>query len=136
MMKLANDNHVVMVDDNEGDIVLAKVCFERSKLTNPWLAFPSGEKLLDHLAGVKAGAEPMPAIVLLDINMPQMSGFEVLTEIRKDSFFCDLPIFCMLTSSAAERDVEKARKLGASGFVTKPGNLNDYVGFFDSLARE
>jgi two-component system response regulator len=135
MVKLANDNHVAMVDDNDGDIVLARNCFELSRLTNPWLAFPDGERFLDYLDDVKAQAQPMPAIVLLDINMPRMSGFDVLSEIRKDSFFDNLPIFCMLTSSADERDIERAEQLGASGFVTKPGSLDNYIDFFNSLSR-
>ena len=123
-----------MVDDNAGDIVLARRCFDASRLRNPWLSFTSGKQLLDYLKTVKGGTSPMPAIVLLDLNMPVMNGFEVLATVRGDEFFRTLPIFCMLTSSSNPMEMERAQKLGASGFVTKPGNMNNYIEFFNSLA--
>jgi CheY-like chemotaxis protein len=124
---------IVMVDDNEGDLYIAQHCYRRSKLTNPWLTFPSGPALVAYLGKVKAGEAPMPALVLLDINMPQMNGHEVLESVRSDSYFAQLPIFCMLTSSSDPRDEQRARRLGASGFMTKPANMKDYVDFFNSF---
>ena len=132
-MKLTNDNPIVMVDDNPGDAELAKICCERSAVRNPWLWFDHGAAFLEHLERVRAGSEVMPALVLLDINMPLMSGMEVLTRVREDHYFRDLPIFCMLTSSGDPHDRAEATRLGASGFVTKPEHIADYVGFFDSL---
>jgi CheY-like chemotaxis protein len=123
-----------MVDDSEGDLFLAWECFEASRCANPWMSFTGGPPFLDHLAAVRAGTEPMPALVLLDLNMPGMSGLEVLEHARRDPHFVALPIFCMLTSSGDPRDRARAEALGASGFVTKPGNFADYVAFFDSLA--
>lgn len=133
-MKIASDAHVVMVDDNPGDIQLAQECFELSVLTNPWLAFNGGQQLIGYLGTVKANAAPMPALVLLDINMPRMSGHDVLRAVRADPYFERLPIFCVLTSSSDPNDKREAEALGASGFVVKPDSHVDYVAFFNALA--
>ena len=133
MTRLATAHHVVMVDDNAGDIYIAEYCFRRSKVSNPWLAFTSGPDFLAYLARVQSSEAPMPALVLLDINMPQMSGLDVLRETRANPFFADLPVFCMLTSSSDPRDEATARELGASGFATKPGTTEEYVALFDSF---
>jgi CheY-like chemotaxis protein len=132
-MNLANENHIVMVDDNPGDLELAQTCCAESNVENPWLAFTNGKDFFAYLQQVKHGRQPMPALVLLDINMPGMSGLDVLRETRRDGFFETLPIFCMLTSSTDPRDKQAAEELGVSTFVTKPDLLQDYVRFFDTL---
>lgn len=124
-----------MVDDNHGDLFIARTCFKRSKLRNPWISLNSGAALLEHLDGVRAGEATMPALVLLDINMPRMTGPEALERVRAIPFFADLPVFCMLTSSTDPAERARAEQLGASGFVVKPDRPDDYVAFFDSLAR-
>lgn len=123
-----------MVDDNDGDRLIARTCFLRSKLTNPWVGFAGGPPFLAHLERVRVGSEPMPALVLLDINMPRMSGLEVLERVRADPEFADLPLFCMLTSSTDPSDRRRANQLGASGFVVKPDRPQDYIDFFDAFA--
>lgn len=134
MVKLANDNAIVMVDDNEGDIFLAETCFQRSRLRVPWLSFSSGRALIAYLQEVKQGAEPMPALVLLDINMPEMSGIEVLRHLREDAYFDQLPVICMLTSSSEARDRDLTDSLGARDFFTKPSTTAEYVALFNSFA--
>ncbi|MEZ4371571.1 MAG: response regulator [Polyangiaceae bacterium] len=133
-MHLANDNAIVMVDDNDGDLFLAETCYARSQLRAPWLTFRSGRAFIAYLEQVKRGAESMPALVLLDINMPEMTGIEVLEQIRRDQFFDQLPIVCMLTSSSDPRDQARARSVGARGFFTKPSTTADYVALFNSFA--
>jgi two-component system response regulator len=132
-LKLANGNDVVMVDDNEGDVVLTQRCFEMSRVPNPWMSFSSGPGFLAHLRLVRRGEALMPALVLLDLNMPGMSGFEVLQTTRSDPYFEQLPVFCMLTSSHDPRDKARAERYGASGYFTKTANLDEYVTFFDAL---
>jgi CheY-like chemotaxis protein len=75
----------------------------------------------------------MPAIVLLDINMPGLNGFEVLRSIRSRSEFEKLPVIVMLSGSENSRDAETALSLGANRFCTKPYDINAYTAFFDSL---
>ena len=132
-VKLANANHIIMVDDNEGDTELGRICCEQSDVANPWLSFSNGPSFLAYLEAIRRGEAPMPALVLLDINMPGMTGLEVLEQTRDDQFFANLPIFCMMTSSADPRDKARAQSLGASGFVTKPDRVQEYVRFFNTL---
>jgi CheY-like chemotaxis protein len=134
-MPTLTESHVIMVDDNDGDIYIARHCFRKSKLDNPWMSFTNGSDFLQYLRRVKRGEAPMPALVLLDINMPGMSGHEVLEETRADRHFEDLPIFCMLSSSSDPRDEAMARRAGASDFVTKPSSTEEYIAFFDGFAQ-
>src|SRR4029077_15922127 len=111
---------VIMVDDNDSDIVLARFCYQDAKVPNPFLGMHSGSELLDYLESVVANRAVMPAIVLLDINMPGMSGFEVLARMRARAEFRRMPIIMMLTHSDYPEDEARAHELGADGFQTKP----------------
>lgn len=133
LLKLPNDGHVAMVDDNAGDVFFVHSCYVASKLKHPWLSFSRGADFLEHLKLVRDGLAPMPALVLLDVNMPGMTGIEVLQATREDLFFADMPIFCILTSSSDPRDAQLAKQLGASGFCTKASSVAEYIAFFDSL---
>ena len=110
MIKLFNDGPVVMVDDNGGDLFFVERCFGESKVKNPWLSFARGADFLAMLAQVKSGEKPVPALVLLDLNMPGMNGLEVLEAVRSDPYYDDIPIFCVLTSSSDPRDAERAKQ--------------------------
>lgn len=124
---------IAMVDDNPGDLVFAKTCFEKSKLTNPWLEFQSGSAFISYLERVKLGEGTLPALVLMDINMPQMSGHQVLERVRQDPFYREVPVFCMLTGSAESVDRKRASRLGADGFMVKPDSVRELIEFFNSL---
>ena len=133
---ISSDGPVVMVDDNDSDLLLAKFCYEDAKLPNPFLRMRSGSELLEYLDSVLTRKSSMPAIVLLDINMPGMSGFEVLARARAREEFRHTPIIMMLTHSDDPEDAEKARELGADGFQTKPSLVKEYVRFFASLRHD
>lgn len=133
-LTLLEDGPIVIVDDNPGDVLLIATTLRSSSLTNPWKSFDNGPAFLAALADVRVGREPMPALVLLDINMPHMSGLEVLRRVRADPCFVELPAFCMFTSSTDPRDRATAEELGASGFVVKPSDPAGYVAFFNGLA--
>jgi two-component system response regulator len=132
--KLANDNHIVMVDDNPGDLFFVRQCLSASKLKNAWMSFNNGPEFLSYLERVKTGVDPMPALVLLDINMPYMTGLEILRTTRTDPAFGQLPVIVVLSSSNDPRDVARASELGATGFRTKASSLEEYVAFFNELS--
>ena len=123
-----------MVDDSESDALLARKCYEKSGLSNPFLVLDTAVSLLAHLDLVADGIEPPPALVLLDIQMPEMDGFEALATVRSDPKFRLIPIVTMLTNSDDPLEIERSIELGADGFFTKPADLGRYVAFFDSLA--
>jgi CheY-like chemotaxis protein len=136
MLKLSSDEGpVVMVDDNGGDLFFVERCYLSSKVKNPWLAFARGQEFLEMLQSVKSGESPMPALVLLDLNMPGMTGLEILQETRADPYFGTLPIFCVLTSSTDPRDQRRAQELGVTGFYTKSSSIDHYIEFFNSMLK-
>jgi len=136
LIKSESTAPIVMVDDNEMDILIAVRCLKRSKLKSRLIGVRSGEAFLEHLDHVERGDEGMPALVLLDINMPGMDGFETLRRVRARAAFRALPIVMMLTNSDSPGDIERSRTLGATGFKTKPLRLEDHVAFFNGLLEE
>lgn len=133
--KLLNDNEIVLVDDNQADRHIARICYSRSGLKNKWMEFKGGTDFLNYLGSVERKEKPVPALVLLDINMPERTGFEILKEVRSKSFFVDVPILVMLTGSKNEKDIKKSQEFGANGYVTKPTELSDYISFFKTLQK-
>lgn len=133
-IKLKNDlDPIVMVDDNDDQIYIAKRCYEKSQLKNPFLDFTSGGDLISYLEKVESGQESFPALIFIDVNMPGTSGHELVRYIREKSCFSKRPFLIMLTNSDNPRDVEDAKAAGADGFYTKQSNLSEYEKFFDSF---
>ncbi len=113
----------LVVDDNPDDFFAVQRGLQKSGVKNPLLHCESGEEALEQLAAAaKAGG--LPALVLLDINMPGMKGAEVLSAIREseDAALAALAVV-MLTSSDDDRDVHAAFKGHASGYLNKPLEL-------------
>ncbi len=126
---------VVMVDDNETDLDIGRRFYRFSGLGNPFLAMSSGLALLDYLKLVELGEAPCPSVVLLDVNMPQLSGFETLERIREKDAFKEAPVIVMLTNSDNPRDIERSIALGANGYQAKYFEVDDFVRFVTSLFR-
>lgn len=133
-LKPDDEGPVVMVDDSPDDILIARRCYRRAGLSNPFVTLDGGTALLAHLEEVDAGTAPMPALVLLDINMPDLNGFEALSRVRAQPTFRELPVVMMLTNSDDPRDRDRAKEKGASGLQVKPTRVKDYVAFFEGLA--
>ena len=131
---LQGDGPLIVVDDSPHDIEILERCFARSDLAAHYRlqAVGTGQGLLDHMTQVEAGAEPMPSIVLLDINMPGMDGFEALRVLRSREPFKDLPTVVFVTNSDDPRDAERAQNLGAA-FAEKFGDLQEGIRFFNDL---
>jgi len=121
---------ILLVEDQEDDVVLIRKAFERAGNPNPLHVVRDGEDAVAYLSGSgKYGnrAEyPLPWLVLLDIKMPGMDGFELLQWIRQQPGFKNL-IVIMLTSSDAIRDVNKAYACGANSFMVKPLEFENAV---------
>lgn len=132
----ARSGAIVMVDDEELDIEAAQRGFRKAGLNNDFVSFSDGPPFLEYLEKVRNGEEPFPALVLLDINMPLMSGFDVLSKMRADPKFVEVPVVTMLTSSTHDRDRETAIASGANDYLIKPNNYNDYTAFFAQVLAD
>jgi CheY-like chemotaxis protein len=133
MIKLQNAHEIIMVDDSDADLHLAKRCLARSKVKNAFVGLMSANDLYKYLEEVKEKKRNIPAIVLLDINMPIADGHEALLHVRQDSCFKTLPFIAMFSHSSHQKDIEKSLLNGANAYMVKPSSLVDYVAFFDSL---
>ena len=118
--------HVLLVEDSPGDADLTKETLETGKL---WLTVDvvtDGEAALDFL--YKRGAYPgvaTPDLVILDLNLPRLSGGEVLAAMKQEPTLRAIPVV-MLTSSDAEKDIAASYSLGVSCYVTKPVGLEAF----------
>jgi len=114
---------ILLVEDNRDDILLIRRAFERAGLGHKIQSVTSGFEAIAYLGGElpyeDRGKYPLPGLVLLDIKMPAMDGFEVLQWIRRQWELSHLCVV-MLTSSDQIRDVNRAYKLGADSFLVKP----------------
>jgi CheY-like chemotaxis protein len=115
-----NPINILLVDDNEDDILLVHEAFADAKLLNMVYVARDGEQAMRYLRqeGEHAG-QPAPGLVLLDIGMPRMNGFEVLEEIKKTERLRHVPVV-MLTTSESETDIIKSYAHGACSYITKP----------------
>jgi len=115
--------HVLFVDDNPADLDLFVETFAEGKVVCQLSTASSGIEALNKLRGENGETQIQPDLILLDLNMPQMSGHEVLAEIKGDSELKIIPVVIM-TSSAAERDIAKSYELHANSYIIKPLDLN------------
>src|SRR5688572_29057247 len=114
---------ILLVDDNENDALLMQHAFRRAGITNTLMRARDGEEAIDYLAGTGAFADrqryPFPALVLLDLKMPRVDGFEVLRWIRSQMTMKRLPV-TVLTSSDQQWDIDRAHELGVTSYLQKP----------------
>ena len=118
---------ILLVDDSENDLLLMREAFAMAKSTQPLQEVLSGEEAIAHLKGEGPYADrnkfPVPIVMLLDLNMPKVDGFEVLTWVRAQPVLKRLAIV-IVTASMREADTERAFDLGATGFLVKPAALD------------
>ena len=113
---------ILLVEDDKRDLELTLVALERSQLANDVIVLRDGAQALDYLKreGEHAGrAEGNPAVILLDLKLPKVTGLEVLQEVRGDAALRSIPVV-MLTSSQEESDVLRSYELGVNAYVVKP----------------
>ena len=120
---IRNDHIILLVEDNTDDVELTLRAFRKSNIANEMVVVHDGQEALDYLfaAGAHAGRDPMvmPHVVLLDLNLPKLSGLEVLRRMRADARTKRLPVV-ILTTSSEETDVIGGYDLGANSYVRKP----------------
>ena len=119
--------HVLLVEDDPGDVLMTREAFEHHKIRNPLHVVSDGAEALRFLRkeGEYADA-PRPGLVLLDLNLPRMNGREVLAEVKSDPSLRSIPVV-VLTTSAAEEDILRSYDLHANAYVTKPVDFSRFM---------
>lgn len=119
--------HILLVEDNEGDIFLTTEALEDSKILNTVEAVRNGKLALDYV--FKQGDYKnckTPDLILLDINLPLKNGHEVLQILKNDERTKKIPII-MLTTSSSEKDINLSYKHHANTYVTKPVEAENFL---------
>ncbi|MFC9947584.1 response regulator [Streptomyces pratensis] len=133
---------VLLVEDDPGDELMTREAFEDNKIRNTLHVVRDGQEALDFLyrQGEHTDA-PRPDLVLLDLNLPRYDGRQVLERIKTDPELALIPVV-VLTTSSAEEDILRSYKLHANAYVTKPVDLEQFIGavrqiddFFVSVVR-
>ena len=121
---------ILLADDDPDDRKLTHDAFVENRLANEFHAVEDGEELLDYL--YRRGkydslrGEPLPGLILLDLNMPRKDGREALKEIKADPELRRIPVV-VLTTSKAEEDIVRSYDLGVNSYVTKPVTFKSLV---------
>ena len=127
---------ILIAEDREDDILVITKAFEKTGSRIPLQFVRDGEEVVNYLAGTGKYSNrleyPVPALLLLDLKMPRLDGFEVLRWIRQQPTLAQLRVV-VLTSSNELRDVNKAYSLGAHSFLVKPTDFELTVGLASVL---
>jgi CheY-like chemotaxis protein len=124
---------VLLVEDNPGDVRLTKEALKEGKLLNQLTVVGDGVEALSFLRkqGIYANAL-QPELILLDLNLPKKDGREVLAEIKADPNLRRIPVV-VLTTSSSEEDILKIYDLHANCYITKPVDLEQFMGVVKSI---
>ena len=125
--KKNNLAHILLVEDNEGDILLTQEAFEASKVKTEISIAKNGQEALDFLfkRGEYVNAKK-PDLILLDINLPIFNGHEVLKLIKADSMLKKIPVI-MLTTSSSQKDLDDAYENHFNSYVKKPLEIKEFL---------
>src|SRR4051812_46405414 len=123
---------VLLVEDHEDDIALAQRAFRRLGLAEPCV-LRDGAAALDFLDRVASGAARPPTLILLDLNLPKVSGLDVLREAKRQPALRRLPIV-VFTSSRHEADLRAAYDAGTNSYVVKPVEFGHFVEALRAIA--
>jgi CheY-like chemotaxis protein len=119
--------HILLVEDNEGDIMLTTEALEEGRIANKISVVKDGKHAIDFLnkKGDYEGAS-LPDLILLDINLPKKNGHEVLQYIKGSDDLKQIPVI-MLTTSSSEKDILESYKNYVNCYITKPVDVNDFI---------
>jgi CheY-like chemotaxis protein len=118
---------VLLVEDDEGDVLMTREAFEYYKIHNTLHVVTDGEQALQFVRRQGDFADaPRPGLIMLDLNLPRRDGLEVLAELKNDPELRVIPVV-ILTTSQAEEDIVRSYSLHANAYVTKPVDFERFI---------
>jgi CheY-like chemotaxis protein len=124
---------ILLAEDSVEDVPSMRIAYEKSGLLNPLAVVQGGQAAVDYLRGDGPYADrqlyPFPRLLLLDLNMPRMDSFDVLTWVRRHPELNPVSVVIVSTSDL-ESDIQKARALGADDYRTKPEGFDPLIALF------
>ncbi len=124
------DKTILLIEDNSSDIELTQRALDKGRILNTLVVVSDGQEALDYLFGTGAYAGrdacDMPALTLLDLKLPKVSGLDVLRRIRSEASTRRMPVV-ILTSSREEQDMAASYDLGVNSYIRKPVDFEHFV---------
>lgn len=134
---MASHLPILAAEDEETDCLLLSMALKQAHVPNPLVLAKDGQDAVEYLAGLPPyedrTSHPLPGLLLLDLKMPRMSGFDVLEWLSARPSFRDLPVI-VLSSSSNEADIAQARRLGARDYLVKPHDFRKLTQVVAELA--
>ncbi len=134
-LKRMNLIDVLLIEDNEGDILLIHEALEEVDFNLNLHVIKNGREALDYI-NQKASVStfPLPNLIIMDINLPFLNGFEILSKLKTNPLTQKIPVN-ILTTSSSESDIEKAYQLHANCFTTKPIDMEEFMSTIHGIFR-
>jgi CheY-like chemotaxis protein len=118
---------VLLVEDDAGDVLMTREAFDFYKIRNPLHVVTDGEQALQFVRRTGPFTDaPRPGLILLDVNLPRVTGLEVLAELKRDPDLLRIPVV-ILTTPQAEEDILRSYQLHANAYVSKPVDFEQFI---------
>ena len=131
---------VLIADDDSNDTFFLRRAFQKAGLSPELFEVPDGEKAISYLSGTDEFSDrtkfPLPRLLLLDLKMPKISGFEVLQWLQQQPESLQKINIVVLSSSGLPSDIQKARALGAHDYRVKPGDIDEMISMVKDVADQ
>lgn len=134
-MNKITDKPVLLVEDNPDDVLITRRAWKKGGLKNQLCIVNNGEEALMFLRREEGYVDaPTPCLILLDLKMPRMDGFDVLEIIKDEDTLRSIPVI-ILTSSERDKDIERAYQLGCNSYIKKPVNFTNFIEAITEIKR-
>ncbi len=121
---------ILLVEDDDGHARLLEKNLRRGGVSNRLVRVADGQEAVDYVSRTPpyndATTHPAPSIILLDVRMPRLDGFEVLAHLKSDPLLMKIPVI-MLTSTDNQAEINRAYEMGANGYVVKPVGVESFI---------
>ncbi len=133
---MSDGGTILLAEDDPDDVLITQIAFRKARLANPLEVVRDGEEAVAYLKGKGRYADraryPFPVLLLLDLDMPRMDGFEVLAWLQRQPVIGTLPV-AIVADSSHDPYVDRAYRLGADSYLIKPPNSEELLALVQRL---